>query len=107
MPKRTLSQHEKADAVVAEYPREFKVVPVEVDFVKQYIESRLSKMPDLQTVLTSSRTLNPADYASLQNSPASDAPIERSFLKLRKLLQKDRSFADKNLTFYVNLMWTM
>ena len=45
--------------------------------------------------------LNPADYALLQKSPASYAAIERSFSKLRKLLQKDRSFADENLTSYV------
>ena len=71
---------------------------LEVDFVKQYGESRLSKIPALQTV-ASSGTLNPEYYALLQNSPASDAAIERSFLKLRKLLQKDRSVADINLTF--------
>ena len=41
---------------------------LEVDFVKQYVESRQSKMPDLQTVLTSSGTLNPADYTLLPNS---------------------------------------
>ena len=27
MPKRTLSQHEKTDVVVAKYPREFIVIP--------------------------------------------------------------------------------
>ena len=69
---------------------------LEVYFVKQYVESRSSKMPDLQTVLTSSGMLNPAVQ--------SDAAIEQyffSFLKLRKLRQKVRSFADEILTFYV------
>ena len=73
----------------------------EVNFVKQYIKSRISKMPDFQIVLTSSGTLNQADHVLLQNSSASDAVIERSFSKLRKLLQKDWSFADKSLTYYV------
>ena len=74
---------------------------LEVDFVKQYVESRQSKKPDLQTVVTSSGTLTPADYALLQNSPTSNAAIEQSFSKLRKLLQNDRSSADKNRAFYV------
>ena len=70
----------------------------EVDFVKQYVEAGLTTMPVFKALLASG-TLNPAEYALIQNSPESDAAIDRSFSKPGKLLLKDRSFADKILTF--------
>ena len=70
----------------------------EVDFVKQYVEAGLTKMPVFQALLASG-TRNPAEYALIQNSPESDAAIDRSLSKPGKLLLKDRSFADKILTF--------
>ena len=51
---------------------------LEVDFAQQYVEARLSKMPVFQAVLISG-TLNPADYALIQNSAESNAAMERSF----------------------------
>ena len=57
----------------------------EVDFVKQYVEAGLTKMPVFRALLASG-TRNPADYALIQNSPESDAAIDRSFSKPGKLL---------------------
>ena len=66
-----------------------------------YLKSRLSKMPDLQKLIDPPDDCDPNIISLLQRSPASDAVIERSFSKLRKLLASDRNFADENLPDYV------
>ena len=46
------------------------------------------------------RSSKPSRICLLQKCPASDARIERSFSKLRKLLAKGRSFAELNDTIH-------
>ena len=58
-------------------------------------------MPDLQKLIDPPDDCDPNIISLLQRSPASDAVIERSFSKLRKLLASDRNFADENLPDYV------
>ena len=66
-----------------------------------YLRSRLEKMQDLNMIIDCTRNLGPQEYTFLQQLPASDATIERSFLMLGKVLRPDRPFADRNLKKYV------
>ena len=65
-----------------------------------YLRSRLEKMQDLNMIIDCTRNLGPQEYTFLQQLPASDATIERSFSMLRKVLRPG-AFADGNLKKHV------
>ena len=101
MPKIPLTKHEKSSIYAQKYPSEFRVLPNGELICKLCDKPVNSKMPDLQKLIDPPDDCDPNIISLLQRSPASDAVIERSFSKLRKLLASDRNFADENLPDYV------
>ena len=76
-------------------------------FIQTYSEKRFAKTEDLKAANFGIGRLSPEEYALLQKCPASDARIERSFSKLRKLLAKDRNFAEKNHNLKCQNSWRL
>ena len=69
--------------------------------VVSYRKSRLNKKPDLKKVVGPTQPCDPEVLCLLQTCSSSDAIIERSFSKLKRIMAIGRSFAGENVKQYV------
>ena len=69
--------------------------------VKNYISSRLLKGDILDIHSTNYEDLSPIEHSILRNAQPTSIDVERSFSKLKKLLEKDRPFLAENVCDYI------
>ena len=75
------------------------------DHVKLYLKQRLEKCCDLLDIVECRNFDNTALCAEIRSSLGSAADVERTFSKVKKLLEKDRNFLPTNyyICIYCNL----